>query len=310
MLGLMSKESFQIAYDGPILREGSMDVYDLAPALIALGDLVSEVNRELNGDNVKATVEVQSNFKTGSFEISLYIDQSIIDAAKMVFLAGSLVDAQALAHLLFGGPTRDKIIDGLFKLYKRLKGEKPDPTKIQIKDSLIVFGDVNTDIRIGKLYLNDQVRRLVDRVVRPVAKNGIDKLETRRDNQTLEEIAKDDLPSRVLAAQPELAEGGELSNTREALLKVVTANFGKGKWRFSDGAAKFSADIEDRAFRQRLDNREIGFYKGDSLRVMLRTSQVLKQDGKISTKNSILEVIELRESARQPRLEAGFSTNT
>src|SRR3954468_13556568 len=66
-LSLMSKERFQIAYDGPIVREGVMDVYDLAPSLVALGDLVKEVNRELNGSNVTATVQVQSNFQRGSF---------------------------------------------------------------------------------------------------------------------------------------------------------------------------------------------------------------------------------------------------
>lgn len=36
----MSTDRFQLVYDGPEVRQGSMDVYALAPALLSLGDLV------------------------------------------------------------------------------------------------------------------------------------------------------------------------------------------------------------------------------------------------------------------------------
>lgn len=46
----MSKIAFQLRYDGPALSEHGMDVGDLAPALLALGDLIKRANATVNGD--------------------------------------------------------------------------------------------------------------------------------------------------------------------------------------------------------------------------------------------------------------------
>lgn len=44
----MSKERLHIAYCGDSVDNGSMDVNMLAPALLSIGDLVSEANNVLN----------------------------------------------------------------------------------------------------------------------------------------------------------------------------------------------------------------------------------------------------------------------
>ncbi len=162
---------------------------------------------------------------------------------------------------------------GLFQLYKLLKGEKPKPESVKIETNIGTLtykhSEYHVDPITAAMYMNDSIRAAADRVLRPIAREGMDKLEVRKDSQSIE-MTKSDLPARVVVLeQSRLDTQQTLTDTREALLKVVTANFEKGKWTFSDGTAKFSAKEADPSFQDKLDKREIGFYKGDILRVLL-----------------------------------------
>ena len=57
---MTSKISTVVRYDGPALKEHSMDVADLAPALLGLSEIVKIANKKINGDRsaVKVLVKV------------------------------------------------------------------------------------------------------------------------------------------------------------------------------------------------------------------------------------------------------------
>jgi hypothetical protein len=55
----MNTAQFSIYFDGPALREGTMDVRDLAPAMLALGDMLEHANRVVNGPEVTVSVRVK-----------------------------------------------------------------------------------------------------------------------------------------------------------------------------------------------------------------------------------------------------------
>jgi hypothetical protein len=98
-LTAVSQDNFQIAYDGAAVRDGSMDVYELAPALLSIGDLVRDVNRFLNQDRATVSIQVQSDFKAGSFEVSLLVDQNLVEHAKQVLFGTGIVDAKTLLEI-------------------------------------------------------------------------------------------------------------------------------------------------------------------------------------------------------------------
>jgi hypothetical protein len=136
-----------------------------------------------------------------------------------------------------------------------------------------------------------------------VANEGIEKLKFSKDGNQLGELTKDDLPPRLSTPeyQQESTENSITSN-REAFVKVVTAGFEEGKWKFSDGSSKFTATIADPVFQEKLDNHQEGFYKGDVLRVILNSTQTEKVNGKIQTQHSIRKVLEHRQALSQEPL--------
>ena len=115
----MSHASFDIAYDGPALRDGVMDVRDLAPALLAVGQLFDAANTVLNRDEATVAVNVKAT-GIGSFEISFEVVQKLASQIAALFAGESVVAAVNLKEILIGAGI------SLFWLIKKMRGCKPD----------------------------------------------------------------------------------------------------------------------------------------------------------------------------------------
>ena len=83
-----------------------MDVQDLAPALLALADLVQLANRKFNGSLADIKVLVNADVEQRCFMIDVSLVQSILDQAKSLLTTENVKTAEDIARwvgILGGG---------------------------------------------------------------------------------------------------------------------------------------------------------------------------------------------------------------
>ncbi len=118
----MSREQFSIVYDGDALRGGVMDVRDLAPALMALGQMFEAANKNLNGDTAQIKLQVRAT-EAGCFEIVFELVQNW-SSQVVHFFAGP--EASGATNLLTWVLSGSSGVGGLIWLVKKLKGRNPE----------------------------------------------------------------------------------------------------------------------------------------------------------------------------------------
>lgn len=299
---LMSTAHSTVAYDGPALEAGTMDVRDLAPALLALGELCERSNAVLNGGRAVLTVNVNTGFRRGSFNVDLAVVQSLVDQARGILVGDTVTAALNLAGLIGLASGAGVSLLALFKL---LRGRPPASAttlrdgnvQVTIDHTSVVNNVVVVSQDVVNLYNDPGVRAAARKVVAPLEREGIDVFQVKGDNnQVIEQIEKSDLP----AFSEEVAERRVTASDLETVLQIVKPSFDERlKWMFSDGNANFHADIEDEEFFAEVQSRVRRFGKGDLLRVVMHVESFISETGQITNRRTIRHVIEHVEPPRQ-----------
>jgi len=275
--GPSNHQPFNVVYDGPALGEHRMDVRDLAPVLLAIADLFSSANKELNGDHSEVRLEVRGSFKAGSFHAELIFVQSLASQIRDLF-AGPNANAfsNALAILaalgIIGG-------GGLIGLIRTLRGRKPHRTEPDGAHVRIWTSEQEcfvVDEPIVRLYRNRAVRVSLQKMLSPLEHDGIDSFGIVRDDIVELSIERDELGTFASSDDP-----GEVVTDTIALkmLKLESVVFKDGnKWRVHDGTSAFYASLDDEQFIAKIDAGE-RFGKGDVLVVDLRQTQIVTDEG-------------------------------
>ncbi len=300
---MSSKSTVDIAYDGPALV-GTMDVRQLAPALLMMGALLEDANRVLNGDASKVRVLVKSDFRTGSFEVGLEVIQSLIENAKALFEIGKHTDAVQL--LKYVGLAASTSV-GLFKLIKWLRGREIESTTAIDNGPMnivVVEGDHNTievDLKVLQLFEDKSVREGVNGLVAPLDRDGIDRLTISSAGKEIETIEKNERPYfAVSRVGPEDIEESIFTFTYRILSPAFEEGF---KWRLGDGSNRIWASVKDKVFLQGVDEGKIAFTNGDVIKAKMRAKQSIGPDG-VKTEFEVIEVVEhiKRQPFTQPAL--------
>ena len=117
----MSTAAFRIAFDGEALASHTMDVRDLAPSLLGLGEIFVEANKLLNGKDVNVQIHVTPNIDENCFDIGLEVAQQW-EALKRLLGSDDVITAKELIGWLLLGFSGG---GSLLWLYKRLRGNEP-----------------------------------------------------------------------------------------------------------------------------------------------------------------------------------------
>lgn len=300
-----SKRAITIAYCGAAVDNGTMDVRDLAPALLAFSDFIADANKVINQDSSQISVRVNADFHQGSFEIQLAVIKTLAQQIQELW-DSSGVDAGGILALLGLGVAASDC--GLIDLIKRVGGrvvKSITESKEQPGKSLISFeGDNNivvVDSKVAQLYRDTNTRKNIEKVLSPLGRDGIDAFEIRNagESEIVKRVSKDE---RKYFKAPEGSEDMTNVSTQVVWVKILNISFEGLKWKLLLGDAKIRATINDEDFKARVDKRRVQFGKGDMLKVVLETTQNINGGGDIVSQYAVLEVKEIRRPKEETEL--------
>lgn len=301
---LMAEHAFSVSYDGPAIASGRIPVRDLAPALLALGDLfvdasvITQPRRKPVSLNIQATQE-------GSFIIQLVLEaESAWGSIEELFTSTGAVTLLNLWGFILGA-------NGLFAFTSWVKNRKI------VSRENVAAGHVRITLEDGEsfevpaevvgFFLNETMRAKARQVVAPLTNQGIDRIDFRSESQPDVTIKTTDVPAFDV---PEVEDIPLSEKETDTIAAIASVAFTEGnKWRLTDGEHTFYAAIEDEGFLERINDGIEVFRKGDMLRCRMRVVQTERADG-LHTEYHVTEVIQHLPRTVQLRLSMDGSSPT
>lgn len=241
---IVSRAQAIMRFDGPALSSHEMDVRDLAPALLALGDVCVITNEILNGSSAGVQVLVRADVEQKCFQIQIELAQTIYEHLTAFLDDRAIQNAKNIFEwigIIAGGTVF--MGGGLFGLYKAITGEGLDHnSKIEAKagpNGIVyqVVGNGNTTIivpsAVHKLAQDPRMFPAVKRVVAPLMKDGYEKLEFEYDGRITQYFTRQEA-QRIVEAPPEVTisnDGKYLTSQIKTTVRVRKAIYeGTAKW--------------------------------------------------------------------------------
>lgn len=293
----MDATSFKISYDGPALDTHEMDVKELAPALLAVGELLEEANHLFYGNESKIAVNIKA-FSEGSFGVDFNFIQTTVES---LFAALSSSGTNAGVNLITIVGFLKTSSDSVIEFIKRLRGRKiRNITKIEVGRVRIELEEDDEVLEVPeniiKLFGNLKVRKSLELIIKkPLEREGVDAIAFSGRGEK-EVITKEE---SIYFAAPDIGEALISENEYETKLQIVSVSFREdNKWRFYDGNSTFFATILDEVFLNKIATNEEYFAKDDILSAVLLVRQYSTSEG-IRAEYFVKKVIGHTKAGRQ-----------
>lgn len=288
----------------------SMDIRDLAPALLGLGDVFDGLHRSAGGsDRDRINLRVRAGFRQGSFEVWLEIVKTACevvellrqpDAASALSLLAILGVPGVAGAIKMGEAATSLAKTGLLQVFKVSKG-KPIRKSVEIKHTKsvsVVFEGVEDehimDRVVARAYGSPGVRDGLAKLVSPLRSNGVERLEVIGFSAEPETILAPEAAYYQARSQMQELQSSETS----IVFRIVAPTFDRGlKWRLNDGQSNHMVSIHDDAFLERVQAGAERFGAGDCI----DTQTVFKQWLEDGVLRSSYEVIRVNKVIAEPR---------
>jgi hypothetical protein len=304
---VMAETTFEVKYDGEALRDGRMPVRDLAPALLALGQLFTEASQLLYPDNDPVALELEAT-EEGSFSAHLILQGAGAAWDQIsTFSGGEGLASLVVFKEFIIGDSVDLSLFGLIKALQRRRvveeRQAPNPGEVTLR--LEDGSEITVKAEVAGLSNDPQIRKKAREVVEPLRREGVDDVQFRMDGKPTVRLEKNDVPAFEI---PEVEDAEVLSEQEvDVYLDVLTAELEQGstrKWRFGGLGGTFWAPIEDSKFMEKFAHREEILGVGDRIRATVKITQ--KRDptsNKIREERQVLQVHECIEAPEQLSLK-------
>jgi hypothetical protein len=243
-----------IRYDGPALGGHEMDVRDLAPALLALADIVQFANRKFNGQQADMRVLVNADVEQKCFMLDLSLVQSLLDQAKGFFGQDDVKTAKDIADWIgiVGGTSI-----GLFQFLRLIRRRGEGGVRFDIiqesgSTTVTITGDGNTVVVPVQTYQLAQEKYVVDRakeVMRPLEKPGYETLSFVERGEEIFKVNNQEAAEIIATPAGELDRLPQesVSHIRGAV-RIKSAQYeGTSKWSFLWNGRAIDAEMKAKA---------------------------------------------------------------
>ena len=237
-----------IKYDGPAVEEKSMEAAHIAPALLALSNLIKDANAYANGDRAEIKIYVNADLEQNCFELGivLAIGKKILKGANMLIADDRVKTAK-------------EVIGEVYGLLRLIKDSKNKDIKDIKSNSTVTLEDKKNMINItfegdsepkqiteaiGQLYGDVGARQKAIQFLEPLRKEGYDTLEIREGDKVLVTFTKNDIPNKDGSDLPEF----DVQNVSivETAVRIRRAIYeGSSKWILMHRGKAIVASIDD-----------------------------------------------------------------
>lgn len=237
----MRRRARGFRYDGPAINHGRIPVRDLAPALLALGDLFVDASVLTQPKRKPVALSIEA---TGgrSFLVHLVLEADAAwDAVEDLFTSDGVTALANLFTLVLGGA-------GLFEIIRKIRNRRivaeEALTTGLIRLTLDDGESIEVPAEVVAFYRHQPIRARTQDVVAPLTKPGIERIEFRPDSAVEVAITTSDVPAFAVPDAEEIPLGDHEVDTIAAIASVA---FTEGnKWRLTTASTRSTRESRTR----------------------------------------------------------------